>query len=129
VIVGIGIDLVEIDRIDEAILRHGNRFAERILSTCELVEYFELQANQRPRFVAKRFSAKEAFAKAFGTGIGRGFGFKDINIMHNALGRPELELSSSSTVFDQLEKCSLYLSITDERSSAASVCVIERSDH
>ena len=128
-IVGIGIDLVEIDRVDKILLRYDNRFAKRILSASEFVEYCVLEGNLRTRFLAKRFSAKEAFAKAFGTGIGRGFGFKDINIMHNALGRPEIELSPSSTVFDQLEKCSLYLSITDERSSAASVCVIERSDH
>ena len=83
-IYGIGTDIVQVVRIRESLDRHGERFAERILSDAELAEF---RASAHPaRFLARRFAAKEAVAKAFGTGFSGGLTFRDITIGHDDAG-------------------------------------------
>jgi holo-[acyl-carrier protein] synthase len=81
-----GIDIIEVDRIDRAILRHGQRFFERFFTPQELID-----ASGRTPALAARFAVKEAVAKALGTGIGK-VGWKDIEIRLTEMGKPELYL-------------------------------------
>lgn len=122
---GLGIDLVEIERVQSALDRHGERFALRILSDFELPDYRRLEPSHQARFVAKRFAVKEAFSKALGLGIGRGFGFHDVWVEHTDLGQPQVRVNTQIPLLGALNVSRIHLSITDERSSCAAVCVIE----
>ena len=124
-IVGIGVDLCEISRIRDAIGRHGESFAVRILDSIELNSYQALIPSAKPAFLAKRFAAKEAVAKALGTGIGRGFGFHDIAVDHDVLGRPVVRLNPNSDALSEARQLRIHLSISDERSHAIAFCTIE----
>jgi holo-[acyl-carrier protein] synthase len=125
-IYGIGTDLVTIKRIEEALFRFGDRFLHRILSEDEVAEYATSQ--QAARFVAKRFAAKEAFSKAYGTGIGDSVGWHDVRVTHDAAGKPMIQ-TSSALQEKLLAKCisHTHLSITDEAEHALAFVVIEKS--
>jgi holo-[acyl-carrier protein] synthase len=86
---GIGTDLVLVERVKQALQRHGERFAERILAEEEMLEF--KQARDPGRYLAKRFAVKEAAAKALGTGFQHGIRFIDIRTTHSDLGQPLLE--------------------------------------
>jgi holo-[acyl-carrier protein] synthase len=90
VIVGLGLDIAEIDRIEEAITRHGAPFLERLFTPRE-VEYCERFKNRYERY-AGRFAAKEAAMKALGTGWSRGVRWRDIEVVHGESGKPTLKL-------------------------------------
>ena len=122
---GIGIDLCDVERIRNVLKRHGNHFASRILDPLEYAEFQSLRASQRPQFLAKRFAAKEAISKALGTGIGRGFGFRDLFVRHDELGRPEVRLNPENKVLSDALPCKIHLSISDDRSHAIAFCTIE----
>ena len=124
-IIGIGVDVCEIDRIREAIRRHGDHFTHRILTIDERNEFDSLTQSMRPSFLAKRFAAKEVVAKALGTGIGRGFGFRDITITHDALGKPMVSLNSENQALKDALAYRIHLSISDERTHAVAFCTIE----
>ena len=125
-IYGIGQDVVEIERMERAWQRFGARFARRILAAAEWPE-FEAAA-QPPRFLAKRFAAKEAFAKALGTGIRPPATLSNIAIDHDEFGRPSLQLAPELEAFIAARGVvSHHLSISDERSMAVSVCVLQRA--
>lgn len=126
-IVGIGVDLCEIARIRDAIARHGESFAARILESKELDAYHALNPSAKPAFLAKRFAAKEAVAKALGTGIGRGFGFHDVAVDHDELGRPLVRLNPNSDALAEARQQRIHLSISDERAHAIAFCTIETS--
>lgn len=87
-IIGIGTDLVHIPRMQDLLDKHGERIARRILSDTEFDE-FKLQLKPAA-FLAKRFAAKEAVAKALGTGFRDGLSLRHIVVRNNALGKPEL---------------------------------------
>jgi holo-[acyl-carrier protein] synthase len=123
---GVGIDLVEIERLQHALERHGDRFARRILAEQEWSEFSELKPTLQARFLAKRFSVKEAFSKALGTGLGRGFGFQDISLGHDRLGKPILFWSERVSQVVDMTALQAHVSVTDERTHAASVVVLER---
>ncbi len=87
-IVGIGMDIIEISRIEEIIGRSGERLARRILTDNEWIIY---QSHKQPvRFLAKRFAVKEAAAKALGTGIRLGLAFNHFEVANDELGKPTL---------------------------------------
>ena len=117
-ILGVGIDLLDIKRVEKLYLTHPERFVKRILSYKEMKD-FENSKN-KTNFLAKKFCAKEAFSKAIGTGIGRGINFTDIAIKNDILGKPIIELSSSGC--ETIEKLfnlnfkniKFNISITDE---------------
>ena len=92
-IVGIGVDLVEIDRIEAAIARHGDRFLARIF-TEEERSYCARAKRPGPCYAA-RFAAKEAVSKAFGTGIGERLSWQDIRVERRASGCPVVVLSGA----------------------------------
>jgi holo-[acyl-carrier protein] synthase len=87
VIKGIGIDITEIQRIQEMIQKHP-RFAQKILTPAEDAQYRKFGGSRATEYLAGRWSLKESFSKAYGTGIGSAVGFQDIEIIDNQLGAP-----------------------------------------
>jgi holo-[acyl-carrier protein] synthase len=85
-----GVDMIEVHRIDSAILRHGDRFFNRFFTAQELID-----AHGRTPALAARFAAKEAAAKALGTGIGD-VAWKEIEIVHGSRGEPCLKLHGNA---------------------------------
>lgn len=86
---GIGLDIVELERVDRVNSRSA-KFRARILTENELQLYDRLKAHRQTEFLAGRFAAKEAFAKAKGTGIGKDCGFLDIEVLAEPSGKPML---------------------------------------
>lgn len=121
--IAIGTDIVEIARIGEAVSRQGIKFAQRILSQTELEMY---QAkSESVSFLAKRFAAKEAIAKALGTGIGHGVSFQDMVISNNQKGAPEVSLrGGAAEVLNCLGATRVLLSLSDEKDYALAYAMI-----
>lgn len=115
-IAGIGMDIVEISRI-RAMMEKQKRFAERILTEEERRFFMTLSGNRQAEFLAGRFAAKEAFSKAYGTGIGRELSFQDIEIGTEPLGKPLILKPFTEGV---------HLSITHSSEYAAAQVVIEK---
>ncbi|HYF91687.1 MAG TPA: holo-ACP synthase [Symbiobacteriaceae bacterium] len=90
-IAGIGVDIVEVDRIAEAIARHGDRFGARLFTPGEMCECWPSE-QQRCRRLAARFAAKEATLKALGIGL-RGVSWQEIEVVKDDLGKPSLHLT------------------------------------
>jgi len=125
-IYGIGTDIVSVHRMDDLHARYGDRLAERILSSEELVEFGT--ATVKNAFLAKRFAAKEAFAKAAGTGMRAPVHFASLRVIHDDLGRPGLAWTAE--LGDWLAArgvASAHLSLSDERDYAVAFVVLERS--
>jgi holo-[acyl-carrier protein] synthase len=123
-IFGIGTDIVEYARIEKMFARYGARFAARILSADELAEFST--ANLPARFLAKRFAAKEAFAKAVGTGLRHPVSLSRICIRHDELGKPVFEFDAIlSTYLAEKSIGRQHLSISDEREMIVAFVVLE----
>ena len=123
-IFGIGTDIVEYARIEKLHARYGDRFAERILSEREIGEFNSL-ANPA-RFLAKRFAAKEAFAKAVGSGLREPVSLRRISTTHDSLGKPVLLFDETlRTHLAQLGINGHHLSISDERNMIVAFVVLE----
>jgi holo-[acyl-carrier protein] synthase len=124
-IYGIGTDLASVKRIEDALFRFGDRFLHRILSESEVAEY--AYSSQPARFLAKRFAAKEAFSKAFGTGIGAEVGWHDIAVGHDARGKPIVQLSDALAARAQaLGIRESHISLTDEAEHALAFVILEK---
>jgi holo-[acyl-carrier protein] synthase len=123
-IFGIGTDIVEVSRIQASIDEFGDSFAGRILADSELAAY--AQSQQKARFLAKRFAAKEAFSKALGTGLRAPATFQNIAVAHDTLGKPILQLAA---VLEQLLHTKnilhTHISISDEKNLATAFVVLE----
>lgn len=123
-IYGIGTDIVEIARIESALSRHGERFARKLLSDEEWQEF--LLKGQAAAWLAKRFAAKEAFAKALGTGIRGEVTLPRIAVRNDALGRPVLVLDARLlALLDERKIRAMHLSLSDERQFACAFVVLE----
>lgn len=121
---GIGVDLVEITRIERLLVRHGRRAVERILHPVEQAAI--VRVDHPARFLAKRFAAKEAASKALGTGIAHGVRLQDIWIENDALGRPELVLAGGALQrARRLGALSWHVSLSDERTHVVAFVVLE----
>ena len=124
-IYGIGTDIVAVKRIESALQRYGDRFARRILAAAEWEDYEA--CNQRARFLAKRFAAKEAFVKALGTGMRHPATWHNINVTHDKLGRPGFGLEPElAQVLAQHNICGHHLSISDEVEMVVAFSVLEQ---
>lgn len=129
-IVGLGTDIVEIARIETRIPVAGekdlytNRLANRVLTPLEL-EIF-IKSSNPARYLAKRFAAKEAAAKALGTGIGRGVSFQHIEISNNDNGAPVVTFSAGAAErLATLGGVRGHLSIADEKHYATATVILE----
>ena len=123
-IFGIGTDIVEYARIESMWTRYGLRFAGRVLSDRESSEY--QASSNASRFLAKRFAAKEAFAKAVGSGLRDPVSLRRISITHDGLGKPVLQFDEVlRTHLAQLGISGHHLSISDERNMIVAFVVLE----
>jgi holo-[acyl-carrier protein] synthase len=125
VIYGVGTDVVEIARIEQALARFGERFARRILCESELKRFHghRLPAN----FLAKRFAAKEAFTKALGTGIHAPANWHGVWVRNLPSGQPVLEFSDPlKQLLSTRGVGDAHLSLTDERGVAMATVILER---
>lgn len=114
---GIGTDIVEVARVAAALERHGRRFAERVLAETELPDF---DVHKSPaHFLAKRFAAKEAGAKALGTGFTEGVTLQQIRVSRDRRGRPLLEFSGrAAELCNEFGVVAAHLSLADERDYA-----------
>ena len=127
-IAGVGIDIVEHERIARIHHRYGEKFARRILDELEMEEY--RKASSKVSLLAKRFAAKEAASKALGTGFSRGISMSMICVRHDDNGRPILELCASAEEYANKHGIAAqWLSISDEENYSIAMVVLERSDH
>mgnify|MGYP000633951289 CR=1 FL=1 len=119
-IIGVGTDIVEIARFKPEQL---DRMAKRVLTEQELLQFN--QHKQPQRFLAKRWAAKEAAAKAVGTGIAKGVSFQDFEISNLASGAPVLTICGEAEKFISRPFKS-HLSLSDEQTYAVATVIIER---
>lgn len=123
-IYGIGTDIVEVARIEASITQFGDDFAKRILADSEFSAYEKSAI--KPRFLAKRFAAKEAFSKALGTGLRAPATFQNIAVSHDELGKPILILAAELRAFLNTKNITqTHISISDEKNLAAAFVVLE----
>jgi holo-[acyl-carrier protein] synthase len=123
-IVGLGLDIAEIDRIEAAIKRHGAPLLERIFTPAE-VSYCERHKNRFERYAA-RFAAKEAAMKALGTGWSRGVRWRDIEVSREPGGKPTLRLAGAARqIADGLGVKNVSLSITHSGNLALAQVIFE----
>ena len=126
-IFGIGTDIVSVARIAEASERHGPAFAERLLTQTELAEY--AQQPHPERFLAKRFAAKEAFAKATGQGLRHPVTLHNIEVGHDQAGKPLLSFTPElAQHLQSLGVSHHHLSISDEHEHALAFVVLEKAE-
>jgi holo-[acyl-carrier protein] synthase len=124
-IVGLGIDITKIDRLEAAISRHGRPFLERVFTPSE-IDYCEKHRNHAERF-AGRFAAKEAAMKALGTGWRRGVRWVDIEVVREPSGKPTLKLSGASReIADRLGVKNISLTITHSGNTALAQVIFEK---
>jgi holo-[acyl-carrier protein] synthase len=122
VIIGIGTDLVKIERIAASIERWGDRFVHKILAESEMLVY---QQNPSAAFVAKRFAAKEAMAKALATGMSCGVHFVQIAVVGKPGHAPQISLSGAAAArAATLGVEQMHLSISDEAEFALAFVVL-----
>ena len=122
-IIAIGTDIVEIARIAELLERQPQRFVKRILCPAELEQYASL--GNPAAFLAKRFAAKEAIAKALGTGIGHGVSFQDMQISNDEKGAPHVQLSGGAAeVMQSRGGQRVLISLADERDYAIAYAML-----
>lgn len=123
-IIGIGVDLIEIGRIRKVFERRGERFKKRVFDPIEC-EYCEARANPIQHYAA-RFTAKEAFSKAIGTGMSRGIGFKNIVVKNDPQGKPQMLVNGKAKeVCDRLGAQRIYVSLSHSEKYATAVVVVE----
>ena len=121
---GIGTDVVSIERIARALERFGERFEQRILTPAERVRY--ARTREKASHLAKRFAAKEAFAKALGTGIHSPFGWHSITVARDPRGKPTLSPSPDMARYlEALGVTASHVSLTDDAGVAVAFVVLE----
>lgn len=123
-IVGLGVDIVEIERMGRLHERFGQRLAGRLLSAGEHEQY--ARTADPVRLLAKRFATKEAAAKALGTGLGQGIRFPDLETTHWDSGLPELRLHGHArAIAERIGASRTHVSVSDERASVVAVVILE----
>ncbi len=120
-ILGIGTDIINIGRISRLLLHYQERFVKKILSTKEIKIFGEIDNSLKPRYLAKRFAAKEAFTKALGLGIGRPIGFNDIEVLNDSAGKPFLNLLNYQSI---IKDYIIHISLSDDSEYGVAFVVI-----
>ncbi len=125
-IVGIGIDVAEVKRVEQAILRRGQRLLERVFTPAEIA-YCERRKNKFERYAA-RFAAKEAAQKALGTGWSGGVGWHNFEVTNLSNGKPTLKLTGAAArLARRLKVKSITLSLSHTRDLAIAQVILEGS--
>lgn len=122
-IVGIGTDITAVARLRRLYERHGEAALSHLLAASERADFD--RAIDKGRFLAKRFAAKEAFAKALGTGLRAPAVLPNIAVSHDALGKPMFEFAPQLSSLMQERRLSSHLSISDEQEFVVAFVVLE----
>ena len=125
---GIGVDLIEIARIEAACARFGERFARRILTVRELERWNARRARSEQRgiaFLATRFAAKEAISKALGLGMRMPMTWRAVEVLNDPSGRPIAVAHGELRAYLESRHLRLHVSLTDERLMAAAYAIAE----
>lgn len=123
-ILGMGVDLVEVDRVREAVLRQGDRFVQRVFTESEVM-YCRAHAEPGPHWAA-RWAAKEAVAKAFGTGMGASLGWREVEVLRDAQGAPQVRLTGRALVLlAERGGQRVHVSLSHTGQHAMAVAIIE----
>lgn len=126
-IFGIGVDVLEVKRIGETLERYGDHFIERLLMPQEQAQLAKTQ--RRVRFIAMRFAAKEAIVKAMGTGFSHGVWIRDVGVVQNAWGKPEVVFSErGERVRRGLGVGDGHVTLTDEAGLVVAVAVLMKAE-
>lgn len=122
-IFGIGTDLLRVDRVESMYLKFGERFADRLLLPEERIQYERV--NRKVRFLAMRFAGKEAVVKAMGTGFAHGIWIRDVGIVQNAWGKPEIIYSPRGrTMCQKLGIGDGHVSLSDEDGMIHAIAIL-----
>ncbi|TAG26061.1 MAG: holo-ACP synthase [Burkholderiales bacterium] len=127
-IYGIGTDICDIRRIQASLDKHGERFAQKILSEAELIAWKQRTAlwpERGVRYLATRFSAKEAFSKAIGLGMRMPMTWRLCEIAKLPSGEPRIVLHGGLKEWFEAKQLKAHITVTDESDYAASFCVVE----
>lgn len=123
-IIGIGIDVMEVARMQRTIERYGEQFLNHVFSSQEQED--APKGAGKPSYYAGRWAAKEAVAKALGTGIGKHCGWTDVRVRRGSLGKPQIELvGAAAETSGRLGASCIHISISHERHLACASAVIE----
>ncbi|WP_190600041.1 holo-ACP synthase [Candidatus Vesicomyidisocius sp. SY067_SCS001] len=123
-IYGVGVDIVNIERVERILSKNKEGFVKRVLSEYEQVLF--VKKGDSSTYCAKRFSAKEAFAKALGIGIGKIVSFQDLTIRNNKQGNPYFIFSEKLCLYlvdKNIKKA--HLSLSDEKFNAMAFVILE----
>ena len=125
-IIGIGIDMIKIQRIKTSL--KNKKFTNRIFSKREIT--FSKNVTNKSSYFSKRFAAKEAFAKALGTGFRKSLNFKDIQILNDKLGKPYYNIDNKIRnlikKYKKVRNFQLFLSISDEKEYSIAFAIIQK---
>jgi holo-[acyl-carrier-protein] synthase len=127
-IFGIGTDICDVRRIRDSLARHGDRFAAKVLSEGEFKTWKSRSARwpeRGVRYLATRFSAKEAFSKAIGLGMRMPMTWKLCEIANERSGKPMIVVHGVLKEWFEARNLQVHVSVTDETDYAASFCVVE----
>jgi holo-[acyl-carrier protein] synthase len=130
-IYGIGTDICDVRRIRTSLERHGDRFALKILSEAEFATWQQRSARwpeRGMRYLATRFSAKEAFSKAIGMGMRMPMTWRHCEIAKAPSGKPDIVLHGALKVWFEAQRLSAHVTVTDETDYAVSFVVVEQAD-
>ena len=121
--VGVGVDIIEVKRI-EKLITNSNRFKLRVYTEKE-IEYCEARKNSTQNYAA-RFAAKEAFLKAIGTGWRKGVAFREIEVVNDEIGKPEIVLHGKTRIIAEEKPIkSIQVSLSHVKELAVAVVVVE----
>ena len=121
-VVGIGTDVVNVERIESIFQKYGDKFLKKIFHKLEIEKFTVLTSTQQLGYLAKRFAAKEAVAKLLGIGIGKGLAFRDIAIVNNDTGVPKVLMSPEK--FPDIMKYNVQISLSDDYPFAVAFVVV-----
>lgn len=116
---GIGIDILDLDRIKK-IIAEGDLFARKVLTEAEFLQYKKYSGQRQAEYLGGRFSCKESFSKAYGTGIGKKIGFKDLEILQEDTGRPVMTCNKFSG--------KIFVSISHEKKYVITEVLLEENN-
>ena len=124
-IYGVGLDIIEIKRIKKSLEKYSSRFENKVFTDTE-IDYCQSQADPGKHFAA-RFAVKEAVSKSLGTGISRDVGFKDIEVVNQASGKPIVRMmGQGKKLFEKLNLKSIHISISHDRHYAIAHAIAEQ---
>jgi len=128
-IYGIGTDIVQLPRIEQALVRGGERFAKKILGDDELRIFFQrraLNSQRGTRYLATRFAAKEAFSKAIGTGVTAPMTLHNMQTLNDDEGKPFVKLSGAMQEWMSSHCLTAHISLSDEADHVLAFVIVEK---